>query len=515
LNAADTHMGRVSSGHSLADYGRLVRRRWTYVATILPACILLSVLIAYVLPPSYRATAVLMLQASSIPKEMISTTVRDVNDNVTPQEELELVRRRVMDPEALIPLVKEVDPYPLRRDLTPEAKAEKVSENTSLERVDPITGKATDASPAFSILYDNPDPVIAKKFARRIVDLYLTFNRRNRTEQATAAYEFLHSQAKDLEVTMVSMEQKLAGFKAQYGAALPEMQTHNLSRIDALQHDLETTQSEILVSQGKESQLQLQLNTISPSLTSSVGDWRVQLAKTRADLIDAQQKYTPAHPEVKRLQRAVADLQAQGSASMKVGTTAPDNPDYLLIKAQLDAAERELTSLRGMESRIRADMSTYERNLTTAPNVQREYTQLQRDYDNARTRYEDLQVKMKNAALAQTMETEQKGEKFTLLHNASVPDTPYFPNRLGIILLGVLLGCAFAFGAGALADASDPTVRGTSDLNALLDAAPLGAIPRMLNPADRRKRKLTWASALAAYAAATALVALVVLFAHP
>jgi uncharacterized protein involved in exopolysaccharide biosynthesis len=314
---------------------------------------------------------------------------------------------------------------------------------------------------------------------------------------------------------MVTMEQKLAGFKAQYGAALPEMQGHNLSRIDSLEHDLETTQREILVAQAKESQLQLQLNTLSPSLTAAVSDWRVQLAKTRADLIDAQQKYTPEHPEVRRLKRAVADLQSQGSASMQVGTAAPDNPDYLQVKSQLDAARAELTSLRAMESRARADMASYERNLTTAPNVQREYTQLVRDYDNSRQRYEDLQTKMKNAALAQSMETESRGEKFTLLHNASVPETPYFPNRLGIILLGVALGCAFAFGAGALVDASDPTVRGAADLHVLLDLTALGTIPRMLNPTDRRKRKLAWASALVAYAAAIALVAFVVVFVHP
>ncbi|MFK9985544.1 hypothetical protein ACJEM7_25175, partial [Escherichia coli] len=83
------------------------------------------------------------------------------------------------------------------------------------------------------------------------------------------------------------MEQQLAAFKAKFGGSLPEMQAHNLTRIDSLQHDLEGTQRELLVAQQKESDLQLQLNSISPSLTSAVSDWRVQLAKVKADLIDA------------------------------------------------------------------------------------------------------------------------------------------------------------------------------------------------------------------------------------
>lgn len=496
----------------MADYGSLIRRRWKYPVLIVPASILLAVATAYLLPVSYRAVATIMLEPSSIPKDLVSTTVRDMEDiPAYAQQELELVRRRIMTPELLEPIVKKIDPYPNRKDLDTEGKALLLGADTSVERIDPITGKPLDSSTAFSIYYLNPDREIAKQVEREIVDLYLTYNRRTRVENATATYEFLKNQAAELETQMVTMEQQLAAFKAKFGGSLPEMQAHNLTRIDSLQHDLEGTQRELLVAQQKESDLQLQLNSISPSLTSAVSDWRVQLAKVKADLIDAQQKYTPVHPEVKRLQRAVADLQAQGSASMKVGAAAPDNPDYLQVKGQLDSAKREVENLRAVEERARADMAQYEKNLNTAPNVQREYTQLTRDYDNARARYEDLQTKMKNAALAQTMESEAKGEKFILLHEPSVPRIPYFPNRLGIILLGVVLGFAIAFGAAALVEAADPSVRGSNDLSNLVDVDTLGVVPRMMNKSDRRKRKLGWTTAILAYGAAAAFVATIVL----
>jgi succinoglycan biosynthesis transport protein ExoP len=504
-----------AAGHSLGDYAKMVRRRWVYFATILPGIILAAVLIAYILPPSYRATAVVMLQGSAIPKDMVSTTAKDVEDAYgTAQQELELVRRRVMDPEELIPLVKSVDPYPNRNDLTIVGKAQVMSQSTTFERVDPITGKAADASAAFAIHYENPDPALAKKVARQITDMFLTYNRRARVEQATAAYQFLAAQAKALETEMMQMEQKLAGFRSKFGGALPEMQAHNLQRIDGLQHDLENTQRELLTAQDKESQLQLQLNTLNPSLSSSIGDWKTQLAKTQADLIDAEQRYTPEHPEVKRLRRALADLRTQGASGLRVGTAAPDNPDYLAVKSQLDTASREVTGLRAQESREREDMAQYEKNMNTMPNVQREYTGLQRDYENAQQRYADLQAKMKNAALAREMESQEKGETFILLHNASVPETPYFPNRLGIMLLGIVLGCGLAFGTAAMVDASDPSVRGSTDLSHLLGAAAIGTVPRMLNPSDRRRMKFAWATAVLGYGAATALVVFVVMVGH-
>jgi succinoglycan biosynthesis transport protein ExoP len=196
---------------------------------------------------------------------------------------------------------------------------------------------------------------------------------------------------------------------------------------------------------------------------------------------------------------------------MKVGAAAPDNPDYLQVKSQLDSAKREVENLRAMEARARFDMNEYEKNLTTAPNVQREYTQLSREYDNSRARYDDLQTKMKNAALAQTMETEARGEKFTLLHEPSVPRVPYFPNRLGIILLGLVIGCAVGFGVAAMVDVADPSVRGSGDLSNLVDVATIGVVPVMLNLSDRRRRRFGWATAIIIYGAASVVVATIVL----
>jgi polysaccharide biosynthesis transport protein len=496
-------------GEALGEYRNLLRRRWNYPAMIIPASALIAIFVAFILPVSYRAAGTIMLQPSSIPTDMVSTTVRRLEDTPysTAEQELELVRRRVMTPEKLRQLVQELDPYPNATNLSPDAKAERVAESVTVERVDPITLKPLDESTAFSVSYDNPNPKLAAAVAGKLVDLYLTYNRTTRTEQAAAAYDFLLSQAKNLEATMVEEESRLAEFKAKHETALPEMQQHNLSGIDRAQHDLEETQRELVVTEEKESQLQLQLNDLSPSLTSAVSDWRTQLAKLRAELAEAQQKYTPEHPEVKRLNRAIAEMSARGAASTQGNGQAPDNPEYLSVQSQLLATRRSLATMRSEEARARAAIARYESGLSTEPNVEREYTQLARDYANSRARYEDLQAKMKNAALARSMEAEEKGEKFALVRAPTAPNRPHFPNRLGIILLGLVLGIAIAFVCVAVADATDPTVRGTADLHEITGVAMIGAIPELLNPHDVRLRKLRWGSAIAAFMVASVLVA--------
>jgi succinoglycan biosynthesis transport protein ExoP len=507
-------MTDAKEGQALSHYSNLLRRRWIYPATIIPASLLLAVFFAFYIPASYRATGTIMLQPSEIPAEMVSTTVRKQDESTDhAQQEVELLRRRVMTPERLLELVRQVDPYPGDKRASLEAKAQRVADNTSVERVDPITLKPLDESTAFSVHYDNPQPKVAADVASKLVDLYLTYNRRNRTEQAEATYEFLQSQAKDLEAAMVSQEQKLARFKAEHGNSLPDMQQHNLSQIDRSQHELEETQRELLVAEEKESELQLQLNNLSPSVAAAVSDWRTQLAKLRSDLAEAEQRYTPEHPEVKRLKRVIAEMTASGAASMQ-STQAPDNPDYLAVQGQLRAARRSLDSLHAQEAREHRDIATYEAGLSMEPNVEREYTQLQRDYENGRARYEDLQAKMKNAALARTMEQEERGEKFTLLQAPTPPRRLYSPNRLGIVLLGLVLGLGIAFGSVTAVDAADPSVRGSADLQEIIGTAPIGAIPRLRNSKDLRLRKLQWGSVVAVFAVAFIAVAATVLSAR-
>jgi capsule polysaccharide export protein KpsE/RkpR len=204
-------------------------------------------------------------------------------------------------------------------------------------------------------------------------------------------------------------------------------------------------------------------------------------------------------------------MTSKGAASLQTGAQAPDNPEYLAVKSQRDGVRRSLATLRAGEGHARNAIATYEKGLSTEPNVEREFTQLQREYDNSRSRYEDVQTKMKNAALARSMEAQDRGERFALLHAPTPPKRPFYPNRLGIILLGVVLGLGLAFGCVTIVDATDPTVRGTADLQELTGAAALGVVPTLLNPIDVRERRLRWGAAIAVFAIASLGVAFTVI----
>lgn len=492
-------MAATETAYTLADYASLLKRRRRVLLMIFPAAVLLSIFLAYWLPAEYESNATILVEESAIPTTMVQTTVASELE-----QQLEMVKRRALSKENLIELVGRVDPYPDQPEMSIEEKAAAISGSTSLEKVDPITFKPNVKGSAFTIRYLNPDPKIAKAVMAEIANLFLEYNRETRTAAAEQTYRFLLSKTTQVDAEIRSAEVKIAEFKRRYGASLPEDRIRNEVSLERSQNDVDRLEAAIRDAEQREEELNLQLGQLSPTLIGAVSDWRTELANLKAQLAAAEQKYTPDHPDVKRLRRAVAEMAARGSPN-EAGAT-PDNPEYLRVKSALAAARRESVALRDQLARTRGEMVSTQTHLAMTPTVERQYLELQRDYDSARAQFSDLQDKLHRADVARTLETEQQGERYTLIRNASMPRTPASPNRIGLILMGIVLGGGLAVGVAALAESSDQTVRSYHDVRVVTAVPMLGAIPILLNPEDARRRK----ALLGGYAAALGIALLLV-----
>jgi succinoglycan biosynthesis transport protein ExoP len=496
--------GTTEAGASVLDYAATLRRRWPYLVLIFPAVMLVAVYLAYTLPPVYRASATILLEPSAISADLVETTVISAAD-----QRIELVQRRVLATDKLKELVAEFDPYPDAKDLSPQDKAQQALWDTEIERVDPITLEPLVESNAFSIHYHNADPDRAAEVARRLADLFLAYNQQMRAEAAEEARRFLLQQSELLAAEVKQLDQSLANFKRRHGDALPEAQARNLAAVDRAERDLEATEGQIRVAEEQEALLALQLGQLSPTIAGPVSDW----ATLKAELADAEQRYTPDHPDVKRLRKAIASLTAQhaGGSGADAGSAVPDNPEYLRVQSQHDAVRRELAALRASAAKARSQIGSYQGRLAMTPTVEEEYVQLTRQRDLNQKQFLEIQDKLRQAELAENLETEQHGERFTLIREPFAPDAPFAPNRLGILLMGFVLGAGLAAAAVVVREILDQTVRGSSDLAAVLDAPVLASVPLMVSEADRRRTKVMWGWISLAYTAAAIFVVVSVL----
>jgi polysaccharide chain length determinant protein (PEP-CTERM system associated) len=481
------------------DYAALVRRRGIWIITIVPAALLLSIYLAFALPAQYQSTATIILEPSSIPQELIKTTVASYAD-----QQIEIISGRVMTPETLAELVRQYDPYP-GAPLSLEQKAQQVLGSTSLARVDPVTFEPLEKSDAFSLHYQNPSPTRAAEVARRLADLFLTYHQRERTRAAQEASQLISGQADELNKELRKVDEEYAQLRERHGDALPDARDRNQAGLAQSERDIDDLQRQLRTAQEQESLLDTQLSGLSPNLMANKGDM-TDLATVKAQLADAQQRYTPDHPDVKRLKRALAALLAQQNAR---GTGAPavkpDNPEYVRVASQYDAAHKEVLALEAGVSRARAKVDEYTALLRSSPEIEREYSNLQRRRESLQSQYQQIQDKVQSAAMGQVFEAQKQGEHFTLLRGPVAASHPYSPNRVGLILLGLVAGCALAAIMVAIAESSDTTVRGTREFTGAGEFL-LGGIPEILRPQDLRRRRFVWGTVGAVYVAALMLV---------
>jgi capsular polysaccharide biosynthesis protein len=76
------------------------------------------------------------------------------------------------------------------------------------------------------------------------------------------------------------------------------------------------------------------------------------------------------------------------------------------------------------------------------------------------------------------------------------PTSPAFPNRLAVIVLGMIVSVIFSFGAVFVSEALDGKVRGVRDLKLLTGMPPLAIIPVLESRKTKSRRTLAWSSSI-------------------
>jgi protein tyrosine kinase modulator len=243
-----------------------------------------------------------------------------------------------------------------------------------------------------------------------------------------------------------------------------------------------------------------------------------RLESAESQLTEARERYGPEHPDRVRLEREVAALRAQVAASpsvvpdtssSKLTPRRADNPAYVQIQAQLSATIDDLQSVTALADKLRAQASTYQKDIRLAPQVEQRYRELSRDYDNTRLKYQEIRSKQTEAKTAQDLESDRKGERFTLIDPPLPPEEPISPNRKLILVSGLLLSMGLTFGVLWLLESADTSVRGRLDLSKLTGAAPLALVPYIGTEAERlavrRRVRVTVGACVASLCIAVAL----------
>lgn len=552
---------------TLQDYLAAFKRRRAQIAAIFVVIFGIGTIVALAWPATYRSAATILIEEQQIPSELVQSTVTSYAS-----QRIETISQRVMTRSNLMEIVERFGLYPReRQNETTEEILERMRDDIKLdmisaEVVDPRTGRPTAATIAFSLAFQGRHPEQVQKVASELTTLYLQENIKTRTSKAQETLTFLSDESNRLTREISGLEKRLADFKAKNAGSLPELQPLLRDQIERTERDLTDTDTQIRSLEDRRFYLQGQIGQLDPygedvqtspgarlkalrteyastiarysadhpdvlrmkreiqSMERETGQvdsgdaLATEIAALKTELASVREKYSAEHPDVVRLQRQIegleADLAKTPADSGSSTRRSPDNPAYVTLQAQLNATENEIQSLKAKRTTLENRRADMDQRLANMPVIEGEFRNLARELENATEKYREIKAKQMQAQMAQQLEAESKGERFTLIDPPVMPEEPVSPNRPAIFFLSLILALGGSLGYAALAESVDITVRGSKGVVAVLQTAPLAVIPYLATDSEtsarRRQRRMIVFGAAAAVLVAMTLVHLFV-----
>lgn len=548
---------------NLQDYAAAFYRRRAQILATFVVIFGIGLIFALAWPPTYRSSATILIEEQQIPSELVQSTVTSYAS-----QRIETISQRVMTRSNLLEIVEKYDLYAKRRQSdTTEEILVRMRDDIKLEMisadvVDPRTGRPTAATIAFSLAFQGEHPEQVQKVANELTTLYLQENIKTRASKAQETLTFLTDESNRLNQRIAELEKQLATFKAVNAENLPDLLPLLREQVERAGRELTDTDTQIRSLEDRQFYLQGQLGNLDPygqdvnmspgarlkalrtqyastasryspdhpnvislkreieSLERETGEVSTrdslldQIATRKIELGSAQEKYSDEHPDVVRIKREIAALEAS-LAKAPAGSSAsqrrsPDNPAYVTLQAQLNSTENEIRSLKTKRADLEKNRLQYEKRLTSMPLIEGEYRDLTRNLENASREYQEIRAKQTQAQIAQQLETESKGERFTLIDPPVSPEEPIKPNRPAIIFLSLVLALGTGLGYASMAESLDSTLRGAKGVLATLQVAPLAVIPYLASDREtagqRKHRRMVVYGAIATVLFAVMLV---------
>lgn len=482
---------------TLSDYLAILKRRKFHIAGVFSFVLVIAVAVALLIPPVYQSVGIILVESQQIPTEMVKSSETTFAD-----ERIEVIKQRVMTRANLLRIIDKYDLYQeAKAKLQPSQIVQEMRKDIGVILLSTDKGSSRGKTTiAFQVSFDYRYPDVANKVANEIVTLFLDENAKSRTERAAETNEFLMQEADRLKKELEEVENKVATYKQQYANALPEHLELHMGMIQRTESELKDVEREYKSTQEELRYQEIELEAAKAGVGGKIFSQQnvspeTELDKLKNELVKASAAYKENHPVVKSLKRKIELLEKNIAARSTEANTAAANPlsgasdpEAALrvekVKAQIESSRARLQSLAQQQAGLRAKIGGLEGRVTLSPQIERGLLTLERDYENAKAKYDEIRSKQNNAKIAENLEQENKAERFSLLEAPLMPDKPIRPDRKKMIVMGFFLAIAAAFGLVMLMETMDKRVRGVEFLTSVVGMRPIGIVPYIKTQAE-------------------------------
>ncbi|MBV8853329.1 MAG: hypothetical protein JOY91_08005 [Sinobacteraceae bacterium] len=484
----------------LEELQEQVRGAWRFRWWAMAAAWIIAIagwLIIFALPDRYEASASVFVDTRTplTPALQGLTVEQDVN------AELNFVHQSLLSNSQLQKIAQQAgalpatDPDPVHREKAIDELRQhiQVNQRSASEREDERT-----AGSIYDIVYQDPDQSHCLRLVQIMLQTFVDETLGGKREGAENAQQFLLTQIKDYEHRLREAEDRLAAFKSKHLGLMPTEQGGYFAQLQKETDAVADLQAKLRTAETRRATLQAQLHgdaavSAASGVTPMVGglgmaagtDTVSRIAETQAHLDELLLKFTDKHPDVIATRQTLEELKKRRAAELEnirrgdvdavAASRASSNPVYQSMQLALNQAQLDVSDLHSQLADHQAKVTELRQLVTTAPQVEAEYAQLNRDYDVNKSQYTALLANLEKERLSQRA-NDAGSVRFDIVQSPLVSAKPVSPRRsvlLAVVLLAAIAaGCGLAYGLDQLF----PVVGSATRLKALTGITVLGSI---------------------------------------
>jgi uncharacterized protein involved in exopolysaccharide biosynthesis len=488
-------------------YTSVLLRKSPYLVAITAAALAIAVAVAFALPPVYRASAKILVEAPQIPADLARSTVP-----IQAVQQLQIIRQEITTRNDLLKLADKLEIYAPSEE--PPADEDIVNDMRSRITFEEIGLGASDSGPGasvFSIAFEAAEPVLAAKVTNELVDLVLFKQQQQRTGRAADTVQFFNQEVARLGLDLNLIEAEILKFKNENSNTLPEslefrrnQQTSRQERLISLERE----ESDLL---GKRSSLaeSYALTGHLPGGEAATPEEEMLLQLNRA-LADQLAIFSESSPNILTLRTRIASLQ-ETILERQAQEARPSSNErrHSTFDLQVSYIDERMRAIAREKAAITESIGALTKSITATPASETVLNSLERNRSNLQTQYNTAIARRAEALIGQKIEKRSEGGRFSVLERATPPMAPETPKRFRIALIGGVGGLGLAVAFVALLEFLNCTIRRPVELASMLGHKPIATIPYISTAEENRFAiKRTAAAVLPAAAVPALLIAI-------
>lgn len=470
---------------------------------------LLGWLVVFTLPDRFEAMTRIYVETENL----LTPLLRNIAIQANVEKQLDVMQRTLLNRKNVIQVAHTAD---LDLNVNTEIGKEHLYEWLSRR----INIKA-EGHNLFTVTYAAADPRQARKVVETLLNIFVETNIGLNRSGMESARNFIESQIAEYEQKLKHADGQLADYKSRHADILSATGSNFSSRYDSVKQDLFAAKSRYDDSVIARNQLQVSLEANpqfldvdnGPQVTAptngaatSATSARGRVSQLQAKLSQLEAKFTSHHPDVVAAERALEQARSdagqesrtqpnrQAAASHGGGHGRLSNPIYEQVKLRLIQVEGDIAQAENRVRTLTAELVRLKALAETAPRIEAELADLNRDYGVIKSKFEELLGRRESARLSAALEASDDKLHFRVIEPPQVPMQPNFPNRplfnTAVLLFALVSGAASVM----VLQKTDDTVTSVEMLTEVFGLRVIGMVPQVaksLDLRDHRQRNFT------------------------